>query len=116
MSKSDPFAAPEPNKTTKKPAAEVLPSTPDPDSGSDLTPDAGSPEKGLEGPPTPEGTGKAPETAEEATTTAGEPIEPSQYGGFTVAELREELTMRDLTQSGNKADLISRLEEDDAKP
>lgn len=37
------------------------------------------------------------------------------YGSLTVDELREELANRDLSTSGNKPDLVARLEEDDAE-
>jgi large subunit ribosomal protein L22 len=36
------------------------------------------------------------------------------WGSLTVADLQEELETRELTKSGNKAELVARLEEDDA--
>lgn len=40
--------------------------------------------------------------------------QPSGYEDMTVAELQDLLESRGLTKSGNKAELIARLEEDDA--
>jgi large subunit ribosomal protein L22 len=40
--------------------------------------------------------------------------EGKDYGSLTVDELHEELGSRDLKKSGNKAELVARLEEDDA--
>lgn len=42
--------------------------------------------------------------------------EEDQYASQTVAELRALLSERELPTSGNKADLVERLHEDDAKP
>ena len=47
--------------------------------------------------------------------TQGDP--PSEEGGYsewTKAELEAELENRDLPKSGNKDELVARLEEDDA--
>jgi len=60
-----------------------------------------------------------PMTDEEAGV--GEDVEEeevageSEYSGHTVDELKEFLTERDLPVSGTKAELIARLEEDDAE-
>jgi hypothetical protein len=42
--------------------------------------------------------------------------EEESYESWTVAELRDELTARDLPTSGLKDELVARLEEDDAAP
>ena len=49
----------------------------------------------------------------EAGADESEP-EEDQYASQTVAELRALLSERDLPTSGNKADLVERLHEDDA--
>jgi len=41
-------------------------------------------------------------------------VEASGWDEYTVDELKDELANRDLPVSGNKAELIARLEEDDA--
>lgn len=40
----------------------------------------------------------------------------SEYADWTNADLQDELEERGLPKSGNKAELIARLEEDDAAP
>jgi hypothetical protein len=56
----------------------------------------------------------APEAEPEAEPeeTGGEDSET--YGTWTKAQLQYELQTRDLAQSGTKAELVARLEEDDA--
>jgi hypothetical protein len=45
----------------------------------------------------------------------GSDEESSDYGEYTKAELQEEASSRGLDEGGNKAELIERLEEDDAQ-
>ena len=49
-----------------------------------------------------------------ATSGTPEPEAASEYEAFTVEELRNELRGRELATSGNKAELVERLEADDA--
>lgn len=56
------------------------------------------------------------ERAGASTDSAESEPEEDQYASQTVAELRTLLNERDLPTSGNKADLVERLHEDDAKP
>jgi len=46
------------------------------------------------------------------TVTAAAP--PVDYNSWTVAQLQDELTLRGLATDGLKADLVARLEADDA--
>ena len=46
------------------------------------------------------------------TVTAASP--PVDYNSWTVAQLQDELTLRGLATDGLKADLVARLEADDA--
>lgn len=61
----------------------------------------------------PPGEGAAEAEAKTATATKTAETEPSEYDTWTVDELKEELGDRDLSQDGNKADLIARLLKDD---
>ena len=51
--------------------------------------------------------------AEDEAPEEEEEPEPVDYNSMTVAQLKELLQERDLTIGGNKAELVSRLEEDD---
>jgi hypothetical protein len=51
---------------------------------------------------------------EEEEEVRAEADNPSDYGDMTVEELKDELSARDLHVSGNKDELIARLQESDA--
>ena len=53
---------------------------------------------------------------EEATTVEPEPEPEPTYDSMTVSQLQDVLRERSLTVSGTKAELIARLEADDAGP
>lgn len=55
----------------------------------------------------------APEEAPVEPDEDDEVVESENYGGWTNAQLRYELSTRSLPQHGNKADLVARLEASD---
>lgn len=54
------------------------------------------------------------EAASEAQDDDDEVVDSEEYGEWTKAQLQYELTERNLPTSGTKAELVTRLEEDDA--
>lgn len=58
--------------------------------------------------------GPVPGAAKVATTKTDEPEDEGAYAGMTKEDLVEEARSRDLAVSGTKAEIIERLEADDA--
>lgn len=67
-----------------------------------------------DGSPAPDETGGTSREAEQANLQITEEEPDDDYDSMTNDDLREELEDRDLPTSGNKADLIARLRENDA--
>jgi SAP domain len=65
-------------------------------------------------PPEPEPEAEEAEAEESDTEAEAEPAEAGgRYDSWSKAELQDELTARGLAQTGNKDELVARLEEDD---
>ena len=61
-----------------------------------------------------EDTEPEPESADESETESADEPEPG-YSSWTADQLRGELELRGLAKSGSKAELVQRLEGDDAR-
>ena len=106
MSKADPFAPPADRTPRNRQAADETEAE-TPDDGVVTADDAD------EAASTPENAESAPEAAEEASDeTDGAPA-GMRYEELTVEVLRAELKARELPTSGNKAELVGRLQESD---